>query len=436
MKRFLKVLTGGILLGIPVLGGVLWGMQGLCVGLLLMATCMWVTEWVPVVVTSLLVVLGLSVGATLLSPTDAGLYIKELGNPILTLFFGGFVMAGAIQRAKLDRMMAHGLLRLVPPNPRWVLAAIIMASVGVSMWISNTAATLMMLPIVVSMADTLPKSDRFRVAMLLAVPFAANVGGMATPVGTPPNAIALGWLHRAGIDMTFGAWMMWGMPVAILGGLVIWMVLSLLFRTKERIYIQTESMDVTPQAWVTLGIVVLAIGLWITGGWHGMSDSTVALGAAVCLLATGAYLPSDLGKLEWPVMLLMWGGLALGLAIEKTGVSMLVGDWLAGIPSSYSTWVAMGVSATLSAVMNDTATANVVIPIIGQIPSNHLALTIFMTAVSSSAAMVLPVSCAPNAVLFGKALVSSRTFIMVGSLVTLGVLAVIAGWGLVVASIW
>jgi len=432
MRRFVMM---GVMMATVGGAGAVGGMQGVCVALLAVAVVLWVTEWVPVVVTSLWVVLGLSVGATVLSPADAGLYIKELGNPILSLFFGGFVMAGAIQRAKIDRMIAHGLLRLVPPQPKWVLAAIIMASIGVSMWISNTAATLMMLPIVLSLGDTLPKSDRFRMAMVLAVPFAANVGGMATPVGTPPNAIALGWLHRAGVELTFGGWMMWGLPVALLGGVMIWMVLSLLFKTKERIDVQPELIEVTPHAWLTLGVVGVAIVLWVTGGWHGFSDATVALGAAVCLLATRAYLPTDLGKLEWPVILLMWGGLALGLGIEKTGVSMMVGEWLAGVPSAYSAWVAMGVSATLSAVMNDTATANVVIPIIGQMPTDHLALTIFMTAVSSSAAMVLPVSCAPNAVVFGKSLVTSRTFIWAGSLVTVGILGVIAGWGWVLGHV-
>jgi len=430
MKR--ACLMGAMVVAVFAMG-VLGGMKAMCVAVLAMAVVLWVTEWIPLVATSLLVVWLLSAGAFAWSPGDAGMYLKEFGNPILVLFLGGFVMAGAIQRAQVDRWVAHGILRLIPHRPLWVLGAVVMSTMGISMWISNTAATLMMLPMALSLANTLPENDRFRMALLLAVPFSANVGGMATPVGTPPNAIAMAWMSRHGMGIGFGDWMGWGVPLSLGCAVMVWAVLGTLFYTKSPLQVQPERVDKGPSFWVTIITLGVAIVAWMTGGIHGIPDATIALGAAVALVLLGAFPAHSLGSLEWPVVVLMWGGLCLGLGLETTGVSAQVGQWLTYLPPSYTAWVSVGVAGLLSSVMNDTATANVVIPMVGQIPSLHPALTVFMAAVSSSAAMVLPVSCAPNAVLFGRQLIPANVFVRAGVLVTLGVMGVIIGFAAMVS---
>lgn len=430
MKR--AYLMGGMM--VAVFGMGVWGgMKAICVAVLAMAVVLWVTEWIPLVATSLWVVWLLSMGAYAWAPGDPGMYLKEFGNPILVLFLGGFVMAGAIQRSQVDRWVAHGILRLIPHRPLWVLGAVVMATMGISMWISNTAATLMMLPMALSLANTLPENDRFRMALLLAVPFSANVGGMATPVGTPPNAIAMAWMSRHGMGIGFADWMSWGIPLSVGCAVMVWAVLGTLFYTQSPLQVQTERVDKGPSFWVTIITLGVAIAAWMTGGIHGIPDATIALGAAVALVLLGAFPAHSLGSLEWPVVVLMWGGLCLGLGLETTGVSAQVGQWLTYLPPSYTAWVSVGVAGLLSSVMNDTATANVVIPMVGQIPSLHPALTVFMAAVSSSAAMVLPVSCAPNAVLFGRQLIPANVFVRAGVLVTLGVMGVIIGFAAMVS---
>ncbi len=415
------------------------------------AVILWITEAIPLAATSIGVILaeillisdeavvGLSDGY------DAPAYqsfFATLAHPVLMLFLGGFVLADAAAKYRLDRNLAGVLLRPFGRSPRALVGGLMAITATLSMFMSNTATTAAMMAVVLPVAAGLDAADPLRVSLVLSVPVAANVGGLGTPVGSPPNAIALGRLSDEGIDVNFLEWMLLGVPVAIVALASAW---AILVRRYPAGIDQVElsiggAFDRSRDAmllYVVFGATVLG---WITEPFHGIPSSIVGFTPVVLLLATKVVGVDDLRHISWHVLWLVGGGIALGNGVTATGLD----DWLVGLFdwSSLSTLLLLAALAALSIVMStlisNSATANLVVPIgVGLATSAAIDLDPLLAgvviAMSCSLAMALPVSTPPNAVAYATGNVATRDLAIVGLLVgAIGLVLVV----LVAPPIW
>jgi sodium-dependent dicarboxylate transporter 2/3/5 len=399
---------------------------------------LWIFEVFPLYVTSLLVVvvapfLAIDLGELAQKPELLNTFFSPLSNPVIILFLGGFMMARALSAHRVDQFIASTVISTIAPRPAILLATVMAITSGLSMWLSNTATTVMMLAVVGPIIYQIKSDNPFRKALALSVPFAASIGGMGTPVGTPPNAIAVGLLAQSGVHLSFFQWMEGGVPLVLGISVVTFFILIRLFPSTESRFLFEfkQSERLSRPGKIALGIICGGVLLWLTTPLHHLSESWVALLCGTTLLVTGIISLKDIRELEWHIILLMWGGLALGQGMEVSGMSAWVASQ-AIFQSSPAVLIATFafISTGLSTVMNDTATANLVLPIALGVPCSHAALLAFVTAVSSSIALSLPISCAPNALLFSLNIVRGREFFKAGILVTLAATTMIIGGAL------
>ncbi len=388
----------------------------------------WTTEVVEVWVTGGLLVAAL---AALLPPVSAGITARSVlaafASPVLVLFAGGFVLAAGLQRHELDRVLAAAILRRTRGRPAAVLAGIMAAAAFLSMWMSNTAATALMLAVVLPIARSAEGSPRFVTALLLGLPFAANLGGMATPVGTPPNAIAMGVLERSGHGLTFLQWMSVGLPAALLLLVLTWSLLWVAYRPDQnlRIRLDVPHVPMTPARWAVAATGLATALLWLTSRFHHIPASVSALLPPAVFFSAGLLDRSDLHRLGWDVLILMAGGIALGSAMQKSGLSTwLLADLHLSALGTFGLVAAFGgLALLLSTFMSNTSTANLLVPLAlaagTALPAGPVAV-----ALMASAAMALPVSTPPNAMAYGTRLLRTRDMALAGSLVGLAALAV------------
>jgi sodium-dependent dicarboxylate transporter 2/3/5 len=277
-------------------------------------------------------------------------------------------------------------------------------------------------------------------ALILAVPFGANIGGIGTPIGTPPNAVAFGVINaqsaQTGISMSFLDWMMMAVPLELALLALVVVVLFVLFPPSKGLVLKPieTAPKLTGKAKLTLGVLCVAIALWLTGEWTGLKDAGVALLAAAALCAFGLLDHKDVNRLDWNILILMWGGLSLGDAIAQTGTTDLVQRInFAAIPGGVwmvaSLFVAIAVG--LSTFMSNTAAANLIVPIAMALAvgttETPLELAL-MSGLACSFAMALPVSTPPNALAFATGRVSARAMLISGGLISvISAAALLAG---------
>lgn len=396
------------------------------------ALVLWVTEAIPLFATSLVVIALESWWIAV--PTGLGVdmsyaaVFNALSNPVIFLFLGGFIMAKAVQQERIDVQMAGLMLRAFGRRPSGVLAGVMLVTATFSMWMSNTATTAMMMVLVHAFARQMGESDRFRHALVLSVPFAANVGGIATPIGTPPNAIALGQLADRGLNVTFVQWMMVATPLMILTLTLLWLGLYAVYRPQsERIELEVrEPFKLTRKAaivYATFGVTVL---LWLTSPRHGVPTAVVALVPAAVLTLTSVIGKTDFNSLDWNILVLIAGGIALGDGMTATGLDTWIVRLMPGESVSFYAIVAVvGVAAVLmSTVVSNTVAANILIPVglavlgSGAAAEQYQTLAI-TTAIMASYAMGLPISTPPNAIAYGSGLISSRDMFRVGGITSI-----------------
>ncbi|MEN0019821.1 MAG: SLC13 family permease [Planctomycetota bacterium] len=401
------------------------------VAILVIAATLWVTEAVPLFLTGF-VILALSTTWLLPELQAAGgsqttaVFLSPFFSDIILLFLGGFVLSAALHSHRLDERLAKAVLRLAGDSLTKLLLAIMLVTAFLSMWLSNTATTAMVLSLVMPIVHSLPSGDRRRKAIVLAVPFAANIGGIGTPIGTPPNAIALTYLARIGEAPTFGGWMLLAIPVVVvllaLAFFVLWLVYVRRQQSEFAIDLASEPSPMTWRAWLAVATAfVTALG-WLTGAVHGLSSGTIALIPVLVLFTTGVLRTPDFRGLPWDVLFVMGGGLCLGRVIETSGTA----DWLvAGLPTEQlgiiGLAVAVGVlGCAMSSVMSNTATANLLLPVIAGLGLAYgdAKLVMVGVAVSCSVAMVLPISTPPNAIAFSSSEIKSVDLMKPGLLVT------------------
>ncbi|MCC5856871.1 MAG: DASS family sodium-coupled anion symporter [Ectothiorhodospiraceae bacterium] len=430
----------------------------------------WVTEALPIPVTALLPLALLP----LFGVATPGEAAAPYANPLVFLFLGGFLIALAIQRWNLHRRIALFILRHSGQRPDRLVAGFMLGTAGLSMWVSNTATAAMMLPIGLSVllvmeshrGDEQPEAQqRFARALLLGIAFAANIGGMGTLIGTPPNAILAAFMAETyGIQIGFGQWMLVGLPVSLVLLFLCWWVLTHWAFRLETVPIpgvadlierkRGELGPISASERRVLLIFLLTALAWVLRpvletrlpGLH-LSDAGIAVLGAIGLFlvpaagaATGPLLNwRDTRELPWGVILLVGGGLSLGTAIEASGLSTAVAGQLValeGLPVALVVFAVATLTLFLSHVASNTATAATLLPLVTSIaltigqPPLTLAVPV---ALAASCAFMLPVATPPNAIVFGSERLHVGDMVRAGSRITLLTLPVVVIASLVLA---
>jgi sodium-dependent dicarboxylate transporter 2/3/5 len=400
----------------------------LTLGIFTTAAILWVVEPFPLYVTSFIVVilevvlLGREGGPLGLTGHQYTIFLHPFFDSVVVLFLGGFVMAAAVNRYGLDERISRAILIRTGTRPGAVLLGMMVTSAFLSMWISNTAATALMIAVAIPIVSSLPPEEPFRKAIILGIPFASNIGGIATPIGTPPNAIAMGILSNMGLDLTFTEWMYRGIPVVVFLLAVCWVVLYRMFPPGVRkivVEIKDEG-PMGPKPKFVLGVFAVVVVMWLTSKWHGVPSAIVALIPMVVFFGLRLLRDEDLQDLGWGILFIIGGGMSLGIAMKESGLS----TWIVGlIPFEgiglLGTLAVFAVSAAvLTTFISNSATANLLLPIAVGVSSVMPTTLAVVTAMAASAAMILPISTPPNAIAYGSGRIVVRDMVKAGGIVT------------------
>lgn len=324
-------------------------------------------------------------------------------NPVLALFLGGFALSVAASRYGIDSLIARLAVRLSGGSKLLLLALTVTATASLSMWMSNIAAAAMMIAALHPLFMGVPKGDRFRRALLLGIALGANFGGMATPIGTGPNAIAIAAIASSH-SITFVEWMVFALPLAI--GLMIAGLLILIARFHVH-GAATELPDIsvkTPNRQGRLVMIVffVTVAAWLTEPFHGTSSAIVALIATAVLFGSGLLKREDLARIDWSTLVLIAGGIALGNLLEQSGVIRVAGagvPWQE-LPAAMRLFILCFASALLSALMSNTAAVTMLIPLAASLdPAPSTAVLI---AIAASLGIPFVISTPPNAMVYGE----------------------------------
>jgi len=399
---------------------------------------LWVTEALPIPVTSLVPFALLPLFGVL----DHKSVASALGSHVILLLMGAFMLSKALEKSNVHERLAIYMIRLVGlSSGKRLVFAFMLATALLSMWISNTATTLIMLPIALAI---LAKVDNkaLSCALILGIAYSASLGGVATPIGTPPNVIFMGiYQEQVGKELSFLSWMKVGVPVVLVSLPLMALWLTRNIKTKLDLTLPTISPWRTDEKRVLIvfGLTALA---WITrqepfGGWTGMlalkgvGDSTIALAAVVMMFIVpngkeGRLLDWDTAvKIPWGMLLLFAGGIAIAKGFVASGLSTMLGDWLASM-STVSTIVMILIICILvtylTEITSNTATATLLLPILAA-----AALTIdqdpllFMVpaTICASCAFMLPVATAPNAIAYGTGTIEIKDMVREGFILSL-----------------
>ena len=391
----------------------------LTAGIITLATLLlWLTEWLPLYATTmgLIVAIAVFLGG---SHLEFGL-AQVLGwsaNPILALFFGGFALSVAAQKYQLDSFICAALLRGSGNNQNRLVLNILLGTAFLSMWISNIAAAAMML---VALKPTLSHDQpHLRKALLLAVALGANLGGMATPIGTGPNGIAIAVLAQKN-SISFVQWMSFALPLTLGLLALAYGLLRLIYRFKGQLPAKKISQPaLSKQAWKLLAIFGATLLLWLLEPWHGISAAVIAAASAFALFASRLLSKEDLTKIDWGTLFLIAGGITLGTLIERSGLAQWVNSLIPWHQFSKTavSFVLIFSCALLSALASNTAAAALVIELGRQIdPSPTLTILI---ALGASLGIPFVISTPPNAMVYGQGGIKLRDFLVPGLILML-----------------
>ncbi len=410
----------------------------------------WLTEPVPIPVTSLLPMALLPIFGAL-TPTEVA---QSYGSPLILLLMGGFMLSGALAKSGAHKRLALAMIHACSKlGQRGLVLGFMLAAAFLSMWISNTATTLMLLPVALAVLE----DKRFvplTIPLLLGIAYSASLGGTGTPIGTPPNLVYMQVVQdQFGTSTSFPLWMSWGIPVV---GLVLPLIFLWLTRRVTRGRLPELE---RPGAWTTPEIRVMSVFavtalLWMTrtapfGGWQAALDLPYANDAAVAMLAVvalccipdgrrdgrgGRLLDWDTaGRIPWGVLILFAGGITIARGFIETGLSDAMATQLTAL-ASLPPWImvlciALGVTF-LTEMTSNTATSSLLMPVLAataiasEVPPELLMVP---AAISASCAFMLPVATAPNAVIYGSGRVPIRTMAAEGLVINLIAAIVITG---------
>ena len=420
---------------------------------------MWILEVIPTWTTSVVAIVSI-----LLTTSNQGLgfliakenvgaltnykdIMAAFADPVIMLFLGGFVLAFAATKVGLDVQLAKVMLKPFGTNPKTVLLGVLLVIGVFSMFMSNTATAAMMLTFLTPVLATLPKDGGGRISLALAISIAANIGGMGTPIGTPPNAIALGALQEAGYAITFAGWMLRMVPYVILMLVIAWVLLMKLYPFKAKsieLKIEGQEIKATPfqkyVVWVTFALTII---LWVGEQWFKINSNIVAMIPFAVFSATGIMKAKHLEHINWAVLWMVAGGFALGTALNQTGLASTL---IKTIP--FASWNALVVMLVggficyfLSNFISNSASANLVVPILivvgkalmgnphfeslGGVPA-----MIIGVAICASLAMCLPVSTPPNALAHSTGMITTKQMATVG--IIIGAVGLVLGYSMLI----
>ena len=369
--------------------------------------------------------------------------MATFADPTIMLFLGGFFLAAAATKYQLDFNLARILLKPFGNNPKYVLLGLMIITALFSMFMSNTATAAMMLAILAPVLALFDKEDKGRIAFALAIPIGANIGGMGTPIGTPPNAIVVKALSEMHVPISFAKWMFFAVPYMLIMIFVAWFVLIKLFPiAKKSMALKIENRFLkTPSAFVVYITFAATVLLWMTSDLTGLNSNAIAMIPMAVFAVTRVISKHDLNKMSWDVLWLVAGGFALGLGIQKTGLAEHV---LAAVP--FSSWSALAVmvgagliAIFMSTFMSNTASASLLTPIIAALAVSMGAGLdtlggvqgiLIAIAFSCSLAMSLPISTPPNALAYSTGFLQTKDMAKMG--VIMGIVGIIIASGMVV----
>ncbi|WP_019668785.1 SLC13 family permease [Eudoraea adriatica] len=414
----------------------------------------WITEAVSISVTALLPLLLFPV-LNIMSITDVG---ANYGSPIIFLFFGGFVLALALEKVNLHKRIALNIIKITGTTPNKVVLGFMIATASLSMWISNTASTVVMLPIAMSVIgllindeDGYTKDDQnFALSVMLGIAFSANAGGIATVIGTPPNSVMIGLLENEyNIEISFLKWMTLGLPFSILLLIIAYLVLvkwmypnkQLQFKaSKDVINAELKKLGpVSGKEKMVLVIFGITVFLWIFRTvinklfpGLGLSDTIISMLAAISLFSVpynirkGDFIIkwNDTQKLAWGILILFGGGLALAKGMSVSGIVAIVSNAIATSEISilFTASLLILLMLFMTELMSNVALVAVLAPVVAgiaiglEIPIVYLLIPV---TIASSCAFMLPMATPPNAIVFASGYIKVHQMAKVGIILNL-----------------
>ncbi len=428
------------------------------IALFAFAALMWMFEIIPNWTTSvLLIVIALltvsNKGISFFCRPEAGQLVNykdimsAFADPVVMLFLGGFVLAIMAEKYGLDVTLARTLLAPFGHKPKMVLLGFLIVISVFSMFMSNTATAAMMLAFLAPVLAVLPNDDKGKVGLALSIPIAANIGGIGTPIGTPPNATAVKFLAEAGSEVSFVEWMVRMVPFVIIMIVIAWILLQVFFPFKAKEVILEIPENKKKKDWKYYTVWVTFIGtilLWATEKLTGINSNVVALIPLAVLTCTGIFTKEDIKDINWSVLWLVAGGFALGTCLQQTGLAKVL---IEAIPFGTMSVVLVLVIAGLvcyflSNFISNSATAALLIPILIVVAegmadpaaANNASFIslggtkamISFIAICASIAMCFPISTPPNAIASSTGLVDTKDMTKVG--IIIGVIGFVLGF--------
>ena len=437
-----------------------FGMDGLTqvqqriIAIFVYATLMWVLELVPAWATSVSIMVLLLLFTSnsgikwICDPDAVGQLLSHkqvmasFADPVVMLFIGGFILAIATTKTGLDVHLARVLLTPFGKKSENILLGFMLVTALFSMFISNTATTAMMLTFLTPVFKQLPEAGKGRIAMALSIPIAANLGGMGTPIGTPPNTIALKYLNDPeglNLGIGFGQWMLFMVPLVIVLIVIAWMLLKKFFPFSQKtIELKIEGeMKKGKETTLVIVTMIITIGLWMMETFTGINTYTVALIPFAVFAMAGIVTKYDLEEINWSVIWMVAGGFALGYAMNGSGLAALV---VRAIPfGDFSPLLVVILSGLLcyglSNLISHSATAALLMPILVVVCTamgdkltaiGGTSTVLIGVAIASSSAMILPISTPPNALAYATNFIKQKDMIRMGIIV--GAISVILGY--------
>jgi sodium-dependent dicarboxylate transporter 2/3/5 len=396
----------------------------------------WITEALPIAVTSLLPII--------LFPLSGGLGLDETtasyGHKYVFLYIGGFILAIAIEKWNLHKRIALTIIKIVGTNVVFIILGFMVATAFLSMWISNTATAVMILPIGMAIVtqlkdnpDTIEDENLiFGKALMLSIAYSASIGGMATLIGTPPNLVLAGVVKEAyGVEITFVQWFSFGFPISVLLLFLCWLYMTkVAFKFKQKAFPggrneinrQLKALGkITSEEKIILSVFIFTAFAWISRSFlikpflPEIDDTIIAIFSAVLLfiIPTGNKKIrllnwEDAVKLPWGVLLLFGGGMALALGFESSGLAVWIGQQmtsLSALPLFLILLILIASVNFLTEITSNLATTAMLLPVLVSLASAigiHPYLLLVGATVAASCAFMLPVATPPNAVVFGS----------------------------------
>lgn len=438
-----------------------FGIDGLTVveqrtiAIFVFAALMWMFEIIPTWTTSVLiiVIMLLTISDSSLPfmrgsgiPSEMGTFVSyksilaTFADPVIMLFLGGFILAIASTKVGLDVQLAKVLMKPFGKKSEFVLLGFLLVIGTFSMFMSNTATAAMMLTFLAPILKTLPPDGKGRIALALSIPIAANLGGIGTPIGTPPNAIAFQYINDSlHLDVGFDDWMFRMIPYVYIMLLIAWVILLKMYPFKQKtielkIEGRNENTWRTYVVWATFALTIL---LWMTESLTGLNSNVVAMIPVGVFCITGIITKDDLKDINWSVLWMVAGGFALGLAMTNTGLaehlvtSIPFGEWLPVVVILVAGFIGYFISNFIS----NTAAASLIVPILCAVavgmgdtldPVGGAKTLVIGAVLCTSLAMLFPISTPPNALAHSTGLVTTKDMTKVGILV--GVIGYVLGY--------